>query len=257
MFNRPKICTEMRKIIPACLKFPASVQPGNLASFGCHNLSTFLSSLFDIVDLWSGPSWKYMAPRNKLWWDVGQMSHVKGGTKWSGMLTIDPEIFYLKNKSFPRKLALASFSHHFEISIPFRVLQRMAKASKNPQKNGSLVWLSKGKSSSRHSITTKPVNKTEQDRKIVTGWEMIRLLMQLNPPPSLCLVLARGREARKRNPSNALRPIWVLGCQDWLSNCWTVSSCCKFPHVLMLQLRRQYKWILWMSNIGHNNKDGL
>ena len=228
MFNRPKICTEMRKIIPACVKFPASVQPGNLASPCTANqpisegfklnsrnlsgiilhvsvevtqkrlsqLSTFLSSLFDIVDLWSGPSWKYMAPRNKLWWDVGQMSHVKGGTKWSGMLTIDPEIFYLKNKSFPRKLALASFSHHFEISIPFRVLQRMSKASKNPQKNGSLVWLSKGKSSSRHSITTKPVNKTEQDRKIVTGWEMIRLLMQLNPPPSLCPVPPRGREGR-------------------------------------------------------------
>ena len=42
-----------------------------------------------------------------------------------------------------------------------------------------------------------------------TGWEMIRLLMQLNPPPSICPVLARGREARKCNPSIASRPIWV------------------------------------------------
>ena len=43
----------------------------------------------------------------------------------------------------------------------------------------------------------------------IMGWEMIRLLMQLNLPPSLCPVPARGREARKRNPSNASLPIWV------------------------------------------------
>ena len=38
---------------------------------------------------------------------------------------------------------------------------------------------------------------------------MIRLLMQLNPPPSLRPVQAGGREARKRNPSITSRPIWV------------------------------------------------
>ena len=45
---------------------------------------------------------------------------------------------------------------------------------------------------------------------------MIRLLMQLNPLPSLCPVRirlryipAREREARKRNPSITSRPIWV------------------------------------------------
>ena len=45
---------------------------------------------------------------------------------------------------------------------------------------------------------------------LLTGWEMIRLLMQLNLPPSLSPVPARGREARKRNPSIASRPIWVV-----------------------------------------------
>ena len=48
----------------------------------------------------------------------------------------------------------------------------------------------------------------------VMGWEIIHLLMQLNPPPSLCPVPARGREARKRHPSNASRPIWVLKSAD-------------------------------------------
>ena len=33
----------------------------------------------------------------------------------------------------------------------------------------------------------------------------------LNPPPSPCPVPARGREARKRNPSNTSCPIWVQG----------------------------------------------
>ena len=33
----------------------------------------------------------------------------------------------------------------------------------------------------------------------ITGWEMICLLMHLNPPPFLCPVPARGRETRKRN----------------------------------------------------------
>ena len=44
---------------------------------------------------------------------------------------------------------------------------------------------------------------------------MIRLLMQLNPPPSLCPVPARGREARKHTPSNASRPIWVLFVRNY------------------------------------------
>ena len=42
---------------------------------------------------------------------------------------------------------------------------------------------------------------------------MIRLLMQLNPPPSLCPLPARGREARKHNPSITSRPICVQGVQ--------------------------------------------
>ena len=46
-------------------------------------------------------------------------------------------------------------------------------------------------------------------RRDLTGWEMISLLRQLNPPPSLCPVPARGREARKCNPSITSRPIWV------------------------------------------------
>ena len=41
-------------------------------------------------------------------------------------------------------------------------------------------------------------------KKYITGWEMICLLMQLNPPPSLCPVPARGREARKRRFSSHL-----------------------------------------------------
>ena len=42
------------------------------------------------------------------------------------------------------------------------------------------------------------------ESKYIMGWEMIRLLMQLNPPPSLCPVQARGRETRKRNPHHFL-----------------------------------------------------
>ena len=34
----------------------------------------------------------------------------------------------------------------------------------------------------------------------LTGWEMIRLLMEPNLPPSLCPLPARGREARKTQP---------------------------------------------------------
>ena len=45
--------------------------------------------------------------------------------------------------------------------------------------------------------------------QFLTGWEMIHLLMQLNLSPSLCPAPARGREARKHNPSIASRPIWV------------------------------------------------
>ena len=69
----------------------------------------------------------------------------------------------------------------------------------------------------------------------LTGWEMIRLLMQLNPPPSLYSVPARGREARKRNPSIASRPIWVHtvlsricrgpGCSGRGTCRWRCSSC--------------------------------
>ena len=61
---------------------------------------------------------------------------------------------------------------------------------------------------------------------------MIRLLMQPNLPPSVCPVPARGREARKRNFSNASRPIWVgMNLGEW-----DISRNTKWPILPKLNL---------------------
>ena len=46
----------------------------------------------------------------------------------------------------------------------------------------------------------------------ITGWEVIHLLMQQNPPPSLCPVPARGREVRKDNPPSLPVPSGYTEC---------------------------------------------
>ena len=72
--------------------------------------------------------------------------------------------------------------------------------------------------------------------QVITGWDLKWGTATLNPPPSLCPVPARGREARKRNLSITSNPVSLLcavwSMKDWLATFrtalrvgWMISIC--------------------------------